>query len=192
MNAQGNALRQAAVNAMKAGQIDQAIQSLQQAAGLDPECYDTYAYLGAAYAQQKNFDSSRRAFGRAVQIQPQSARARFNLGQAHHMAGDVEASRVCFEAALDLDPSYVAAKDALNKLPPKVINIAQLATPGGSMHLPGAHTSGYGEDAVAPTKGLTPSEIAQLASPQGHLHMMGAQATEDDPPPPRRSPRSTP
>lgn len=180
MNAQANALLQAGFNAMRAGRVEEAIRSLQQAAGMDPGNYDTFAYLGAAYARQGNYESARRAFGKAVQIQPQSARARFNLGTAHQMAGDEDAARVCFEAALAIDPAYAQATDALAKLPPKLVNVLDLAKPSGKMHLPGAQAAEYGDEEPVHATSMTAEEIARLSAPPGHLHMMGAQATEDD------------
>jgi len=180
MNTQATVFRQAGYNALKAGQLEEAIRLLQQAAGADPESYETYAYLGAAFARQGDFERARRAFGRAVQIQPESARARYNLGNAHQMAGDTEAARTCFEAALRLDPNYTTAQEALDKLPPKVVNIWELASPGGAVRLPGAHREETHEEAQEARRPLTPQEIAQLAMPQGHLHLMGAQATESN------------
>ena len=103
MNPQADVLRSSGFQAMQAGNLDQAAQYFQQAAGYEPENYDTYAYLGAVYAKQYNFESARRAFGRAVQIQPSSSRARFNLGVAHEKSGDIESARACYESALDLD-----------------------------------------------------------------------------------------
>lgn len=182
MSAIANALRQAGINALKAGRLEEAIRSLQQAADHDPETYETFAYLGAAYARLGDYERSRRAFGRAVQIQPRSAKARYNLGSAHQMAGDTEAARVCFEATLALDPNYTAAREALDKLPPKVVNLWELASPGGAVRLPGAHRAEMqpSDEAGAEPQALTPEEIARLAAPQGHLHLMGAQASEPD------------
>jgi tetratricopeptide (TPR) repeat protein len=180
MNAQASALRQAGYNALRAGRLDEAIRDFQQAAALEPEAYDTFAYLGAAYARQGDYEKARRAFGRAVQIRPDSPKARYNLGSAHQMAGDTEAARICYQAALDLDPNYTQAREALAKLPKKEISVSELASPG-AMHLPGAQATRLeDEEAVADAPALTPEEVAKLAAPGGHLHIMGAQAMDED------------
>ena len=186
MNAQVAALQTAGVNALKAGRAQEAVKSLQLAAGMDPESYDTYAYLGAAYARQSNAESARRAFGRAVQLKPDSAKARFNLGSAHEMCGNHEAARTCFEMALQMDPSYAQAQQALEKLPPKTrdlseMSISELSSPGGAIHMTGAQAN-YEQEEEKPefvASSLTPEEIARLSMPgDGHLHIMGAQATD--------------
>ena len=156
MNAQAAALQQAGIESLKAGRLDEAIATLQQSAEVDPECYETWTYLGAAYARKGDHDASWHAFGRAVQIAPGSPKARFNLGVAHQMAGEAEEARVCYQAALKLDPNYAQARAALDKLPPE-------------------------SEVLAPPHRLTPQEMARLATPGGQFHMMGAQATDVNP-----------
>lgn len=185
MNAQVAALQTAGVNALKSGRADEAVKSLQLAAGMDPENYDTYAFLGAAYARQNNAESSRRAFGKAVQLKPESAKARFNLGMAHEKCGNLDAARTCYEMAAQMDPNYTQAQQALDRMPkpkaPGEINVSELSSPGGAIHLVGAQAN-YEEEEEKPAfvaSSLTPEEIARLSMPgDGHLHIMGAQATD--------------
>jgi tetratricopeptide (TPR) repeat protein len=185
MNAQVAALQTAGVNALKAGRADDAVKSLQMAAGMDPQNYDTYAFLGAAYARQNNSESSRRAFGKAVQLKPDSAKARFNLGMAHEKCGNLDAARVCYEAAVNMDASYAQAQQALDRMPkpkaPGEIHMSELAAPGGAIHMVGAQAN-YEEEDEKPAfvaSSMTPEEIARLSMPgDGHLHIMGAQATD--------------
>lgn len=179
MNPQADAYRQRGFASLQAGRMDEAIQLFQQSAGADPENYDTFAYLGAAYAKQKNFESSRRAFGRAVQINPESAKARFNLGKAHEMAGDPVAARACYQAALDRDNHYTQATDALKKLPVPEVNMSELSGVGGKIQLAGARASEFtdeefDENAVS----MTQEQIAALSAPGGQIHLAGAQAAE--------------
>jgi len=185
MNAQVAALQTAGVNSLKAGRADEAVKTLQMAAGMDPDNYDTYAFLGAAYARQNSAESSRRAFGKAVQLKPESAKARFNLGMAHEKCGNVEAARACYEMAAQMDPNYVQAQQAVDRLPkakdPSEMSMSELSTPGGAIHIGGAQAE-YGEEEekseFVPSS-LTPEEIARLSTPgDGHLHIMGAQATD--------------
>lgn len=179
MNAQADMYRQKGFASLQAGRLDEAIQSFQQSAGADPDNYDTFAYLGAAYARQKNFESSRRAFGRAVQINPESAKARFNLGRAHEMAGDPIAARACYQAALDRDLHYAQASDALKKLPVPELNMSELAGPSAKIHLAGARASEFTDEAPDENAvGMTQAQIAALSAPGGAIHLAGAQAAE--------------
>src|SRR5437588_5081913 len=122
MDSESVALRQSGGQALKAGRLEEAIGLLERAAALDPQSYETFSYLGAAYASKEDYDAARHAFGKAVQLHPESPRARFNLGTAHQMAGDNDAARTCFEGALELDPGYTQAHDAIANLPQKVFN----------------------------------------------------------------------
>ncbi len=182
MSVLANALRQAGVNALRAGRFEEAIINLQKAIQADPNDFETWTYMGATRARMGEHDLSRQAFGRAVQINPQSAKARYNLGQAHQMAGDIEAARVCYNSAIQLAPEYAQAQEALSKLPePKQMTMSELAGGGGNIRLPGAHRANVGDEelpAQAVAHRLTPAEIARLSAPQGHIHMMGAQATD--------------
>jgi tetratricopeptide (TPR) repeat protein len=180
MSALAAPLRQAGLTALKAGRLQEAITNLLKSAQADPENFDTYSYLGAAYSRLGDFESARKAFGRAIQLNPTSARAWYNLGVAHQMAGDLESARTCYENAVKHDPNHAQAAEALQKLAPKPMSMSELASVGGHVRLPGAHrdTVGEGEAAQQPQHRLTPQELAKLATPDGSFHMPGAQATE--------------
>jgi len=178
------ALRQAGIDALKSGRLDEAIRDLEQAMASDSESPDICSYLGAAYSQKGDFDHARRAFGRAVQLQPQSAKARFNLGMAHKMAGDVEAARFCYTSALEINPEYSHARESLAELPARdldTINIGALSAPSAKIHVHGAHGESveYHDDAPAAHE-LSQAEVAALSTPtSGHLHLVGAQGSTD-------------
>lgn len=188
MSVIANSLRQAGLAELKAGRLDQALETMQKALQADPESFETWTYIGAIQSRRGEHDLARRAFGRAVQINPQSAKARFNLGYAHQMFGDLEAARVCYEAALSLEPGYEQAQTALSKLPkPGPLDMSALASVGGSVRLPGAQLDSaeavvreQPETDEEPKRPLTPQEIAALSAPMGHIHLMGAQATDMD------------
>lgn len=178
MNPQAEALRASGYQAMQAGNLDQAAQYFQQAAGYEPDNYDTYAYLGAVYAKQNNFESARRAFGKGVQLQPSNSRARFNLGVAHERAGDIEAARTCYDSALDLDHNNQQAKQALKKLPAKEVKMHELSG-FGSIHLAGAHAEAIEDNSEKEefhASSLTPQQIAALSMGTTKIHLAGAHA----------------
>lgn len=180
MSALAAPLRQAGVQALKEGRLQDAIEALLKAAEADPENFDTYSYLGAAYSKLGDYERARKAFGRAIQINVQSARGWYNLGVAHQMAGDPDAARTCYERALALNPEYEAPREALEKLPTKELSMSELASVGGKVRLPGAHAESLGDqdyEQATPSRPLTPEEIARLASPEGEIRMTGPQAT---------------
>ncbi|MCC6729184.1 MAG: tetratricopeptide repeat protein [Chthonomonadales bacterium] len=171
-------LLQAGMNALKAGRTQEAVTRLQQAANADPSCYEAWAYLGAAHTQLHDYENARQEFGRALQLRPESAKAWYNLGVAHHRAGDEDAARTCYESAIERDPGYTAARDALARIASQPVTMSSLSSPGGAVRLSGAHTEALDEQAAERPAGhaLTPQEIARLSTPQGQFHMMGAQA----------------
>ncbi len=182
MSALAAALRQTGVAALKAGRLREAVEALLKAAEADPESFETWSYLGAAYSHLSDYENARKAFGRAIQLNVQSPRAWYNLGVAHQMAGDEDSARTCFERALALDPSHQAAQEALAKLAPKPVSMSELASAGGKIRLPGAHAESLQDEQQSapaePKRPLTPQEIARLATPEGSFHMPGAQASE--------------
>jgi tetratricopeptide (TPR) repeat protein len=185
MSAFSASLHQAGVQALKAGRLQEALADFQNAVKSDPDCYESWTYLGMAASKMGDFDLALRAFGNSIRIHPESAKARYNMACAQQMAGDLDAARVCLEGALALDPDYAAAREALEKIPkPREMTMSELAGGGTHVRLPGAHRAEVGDDASVtdhgiPVSHLTPQEIARLAVPEGgHIHMMGAQATD--------------
>lgn len=179
MSALAGPLRQAGVQALKEGRVQDAVQALLKAAEADPESFDTYSYLGAAYSRLGDYERARKAFGRAIQINVQSPRGWYNLGVAHQMAGDTDAARTCYERALALDANYEAPREALAKLPVQPVSMSELASVGGKVRLPGAHAETLADAApqASESPALTPQELARLATPEGEFHMPGAQSS---------------
>jgi tetratricopeptide (TPR) repeat protein len=182
MSALAAALRQTGIAALKEGRLADAVEALIKAAEADPNSFESWSYLGAAYSRMNDYERARKAFGHAIQINHESPRAWYNLGVAHQMAGDPDSARTCYERAIALDPNYEAAHQALEKLKPKAVSMSELASGGGKIRLPGAHDETLEEHAppvqTEQTHHLTPQELAKLATPDGSFHMPGAQATE--------------
>lgn len=172
-------LRQAGANALRAGRLQEAITTLLKSAEADPQSFETWSFLGAAYSRVNDYTQARQAFGRAIQIDVHSVRGWHNLGVAHQMGGDDESAATCFRRAVELDPSYAPAVQALAILTPKPMTMSELASVGGTVRLPGAQREAIeDQEPIAPHHTLTPQELAQLATPEGSFHMTGAQATE--------------
>lgn len=155
MSALSAPLQRAGLDAMKAGRLQEAIQFLDQARTIEPNVPETYTYLGVAYTQLGQWDSANHAFGHVVELDPSSAKARFNLGKVLQMEGQVDGARFCYQKAVELDPLYTQAKDALAALP--------------------------AAEAPVEPHSLTPQEVAALSAPSvKHMHLSGAQASTTD------------
>jgi Flp pilus assembly protein TadD len=157
MSALSAPLQRAGLDAMKAGNLQQAVQFLNQARSIEPDVPETYTYLGVAYTQLGDWDGANHAFGHAVELEPNSPKARFNLGKVFQMEGQNDGARFCYTKALELDPNYAQARDALAALPPA-------EEPQGQ-------------------RSLTPAEVAALSAPSTkHMHLHGAQGESTDRP----------
>lgn len=78
-----------------------------------------YTYLARAYQAQGRLADAVRFAQQGALLLPHTADAYYHLGQiylARNAAGDVEAARDAFEYALELDPGYTDATQALNSL----------------------------------------------------------------------------
>jgi len=116
---------------LRQGQLDDAIQLLQNAVQAEPGDAQAHAYLGVAYCQKKEFDASIRELLEARKLDPSSASIAFNLGVAYHSSGDANQARAFYEAALQLDPGYQKAKTALERMPAPRETPATAAVPPG-------------------------------------------------------------
>lgn len=79
-----------------------------------------YTYLSRAYLQKGNFDEAVKRAQQGALLPPQSAEAQFYLGQAYaarNGTGDIQRAKDAYNNALQLDPTYQAAQDALARLP---------------------------------------------------------------------------
>jgi protein O-GlcNAc transferase len=104
------------VEAYKAGDIDTAIEQLEATTHLSPDNYKAFCYLGAAYAAKQRYNSAVGAFKTAEQIAPGIASIHYNIAQAYEADGlDSEAEHE-YENALQINPNYTLAKQALKKL----------------------------------------------------------------------------
>src|SRR5260370_18732409 len=71
---------------------------------------------GNAAAQERDYERAAEAFQRAVDADPNNARARYNLALAQQFLGDSEAAIAGYRRAIDLDPQLIDAYTNLGNL----------------------------------------------------------------------------
>lgn len=105
---------------LKAKKLDEAIEALEEATKMSPSDYRAFNYLGIAYAQKGKHNLAIGALQSASHLRPEIASIRYNLGLAYQADGLVDMAKHEFEQAIQLDPSYQKAADALNILEGKL------------------------------------------------------------------------
>lgn len=111
------------VEAFKAGNIETAIEQLEAAAHMDHENYKAFTYLGAAYSAQERYNAAIGAFKTAEQIAPGVASIHYNIAQAYEASGIQSEAEFEYERALEIDPDYLKAKEALDALKKRLHHI---------------------------------------------------------------------
>jgi tetratricopeptide (TPR) repeat protein len=109
--------------AFKAGDFDKAIEELETATHIDHSNYKAFTYLGAAYAAKNRFNAAIGAFKTAEQINPGVASIHYNIAQAYEASGIPNEAEFEYERALEIDPNYSKAAEALAALKQKMHHI---------------------------------------------------------------------
>jgi len=104
------------VQAFKAGDIETAITELEAATQLDHSNHKAFSYLGAAYAAKGRYNAAIGAFKQAEQLAPDIASIHYNIAQAYEASGVPGEAEFEYGRALEIDPSYAKAAEALEKL----------------------------------------------------------------------------
>ena len=104
------------VEAFKACDFETAITELEAATHLDHEDYKAFNFLGAAYAAKDRYNAAIGAFKMAEQIAPGKASIHYNIAQAYEASGILNEAEYEYERALEADPEYEKAREALLKL----------------------------------------------------------------------------
>lgn len=101
---------------LRAGKLDEAIEQLELATTRFPEDYRAFNYLGVAYAQKKLVNRAIGALQTAIRLRGDVANIHYNLGLVYQAEGFHEEARQEFEKALEIDPSYHRAEEALRAM----------------------------------------------------------------------------
>ena len=92
-----------------ARQFLEARPPLQAAVAIDATLWRSHNALGILADRDERYDAAIDHYTAAIQSRPNSASIRNNRGYSKYLAGDLEASKRDFLAAIDIDPSYELA-----------------------------------------------------------------------------------
>ena len=102
----------------KGGNIDQAIQIFGDILRKDEDNAQAHSYIAAAYSKKGDKLHAIRHFEEAVRLD-ESAKAYFNLGAMYEQTHRIDEAVRQYRMALEMDPNYTRANDALNLIKEK-------------------------------------------------------------------------
>lgn len=102
-------------NLLKEGKVDESINALRAALELDEDNADIHSYLGAAYSKKNDRLHAVYHFEQALNLQ-ESPRGYYNLGAMYEQSKRVDEAVRQYKMALEMDPGYTKATDALKRL----------------------------------------------------------------------------
>lgn len=111
------------VEAFKAGDFDKAVEELEAVTKSNHDNYKAFCYLGAAYAAKQRYNAAIGAFKIAEQIAPGVASIHYNIAQAYEAGGVLSEAEYEYGRAVEINPEYALAKDALSKLKAKLNHV---------------------------------------------------------------------
>src|SRR5262249_25867536 len=89
-----------------------------------PDHAQALLLLGDAHFAMNEYDLARAYFEESVKIEDNPQAWRFLGDSIRGGVGDVERARACYRRALELDPGYGGAREALQNLPPEPVSDA--------------------------------------------------------------------
>jgi tetratricopeptide (TPR) repeat protein len=116
-----SAVSSLAIALFECGEIAESVPRFEQAVALDGAVFapPLFTYLARAYLELGRVDDAVRRAQQGALLPPESAEAHYHLGRvyaARRADGDLAAARRAFERALELDPGYAPAREALTAL----------------------------------------------------------------------------
>ncbi len=88
------------------GNLQKALQYLQESFKMNPNNYETVRLLGVAYGQSGQHAKAVEFFEKALALQPNNADAMWNLGSAYYYIGQTEKANKMHQKAIQLKPEY--------------------------------------------------------------------------------------
>lgn len=111
----GGGSKDEAVRLLKAGQIDEAIGVLEELCKKDPDDAQIQMYLGIAYGQKNDKLHAIHHLETSCNLED-NPRASYNLATIYEAAHRIDEAVRNYRVALQLDPNYALAQEALSKL----------------------------------------------------------------------------
>jgi tetratricopeptide (TPR) repeat protein len=139
--------------ARQAQQPETAIKLIRQAIGLRDGVAQFHNHLGAALLDIGEKGEAKKAFMRALQLEPRYLDALLNLGNLLAASGDNDEAATCYRAALRLQPDHPDATRRLAELKPgkrdKPARSAARAAPAATKAAKAASPSRSGRSTAA-------------------------------------------
>jgi tetratricopeptide (TPR) repeat protein len=112
--------------------LDAALPLLKRVVASDPQIYTAQYYLGLAYARQKSFAEAIGPLHKAIELQPDSVQAHYEMGLALFERGDPKTedwktAAVHFEIVVDKNPKWVDARYSLASVYARIDRIPDAA-----------------------------------------------------------------
>ncbi len=100
------------------GKLHEAIAECKRAIEIDPDFGNPYNDIGAYLISLKHYDEAIPWLERAIEAKRYDSRhyPLFNIGRVHLAKGMLNRAREYFQKALDLEPQYTLAREALESL----------------------------------------------------------------------------
>lgn len=117
-----DAVMNLAISEFECGDVQAAVPRLEAALEL-PGALNyppLYTYLSRAYVQQGKFDDAVKRAQQGALLPPVTAEALYYLGDAYEKrngSGDLQRAREAYQSALEINPNYAEAQQALARIP---------------------------------------------------------------------------
>jgi len=108
-------LIETATNALKQFKFAEALENLDEAAKVDPNCAEVYELRGIAFAEIGRGEAAIESVRKATMLAP-SAKNFYNLAVLQYEIGDNGLAYDSVRAALELDPKHLSAKKLLRRI----------------------------------------------------------------------------
>ena len=116
-----SAMSQLGITMFECGDVKDSVSKLEAALKLNGAVFvpPLYTYLARAYLKTGKVDEAVKRAQQGALLPPESADAYYWLGQAYQArggSGDIDNARKAYQHALQIDPNYKPAKEALSSL----------------------------------------------------------------------------
>ena len=98
------------------GEDDEARKNFDESLRLNPNLFNAWLGLGLLARQQGKLDEAISDISRSIELRP-AAQSCFELGRTFAQAGRIAEARESYRQALQIDPGFTAAQQAIDALP---------------------------------------------------------------------------